>query len=230
MKLIITAIILTITVLPCFAVASDTLRCDTIMNVYGVNLMFKGGTVIKTNSKNEVVEGVLANDIDLWTTGPLVYFAGGHHIKFNENGKVYFGFPAVNFIAQACNGVFYEFKALSRIDFNNKGLVTEGTVEHQFLYLCRDGSEVFSMNGGVVKFYPDGSIMQLSPSENVKLSINANVKILFMGHKFVIFNTDGYVSQGTLARKSTLTTQHGTTVTKLQGEMVTFDSNGMLIE
>ena len=89
--------------LSCSGSEIDTLRCDTLMSTPGFRALFKGGTTAITNSKGEVIEGVLAVDTDLWTTGPLVFFAAGYRIKINELLKVYTCVSAVNFIAQTCN-------------------------------------------------------------------------------------------------------------------------------
>ena len=41
---------------------------------------------------------------------------------------------------------------------------------------------------------------------------------------------EGYVSQGVTAKKTTFVDRNGNTVTKQQGDVVRFDSNGLLIE
>ncbi|MBO7142268.1 MAG: hypothetical protein J6V76_04080 [Bacteroidales bacterium] len=214
----------------CFASGADTLKHDTLMNTASLKVMFKGGFPVTLNSQGYVVEGVLAAETDLWTTGPLVSFAAGFKIKLNNDGKVYEGFTAVNFIAQACNGTFYELKANTPVAFNNAGMIIEGSPAQGLEYVCNDGTRIFSEPGTDVKFYPSGQIKRLTLAETTKLSINKDEKISFMGLRSVQFDMEGFVIQGTTAKKATFVTQNGTTVVKTQGEIVKFDSHGMLIE
>ena len=214
----------------CSGSETDSLRHDTLMSTPGFRAMFKGGTSATMNSKGEVVEGVLAVDTDLWTTGPLVYFAAGYKIKINELGQVFAGVSAVNFIAQACNGAFYEFQGKSPIAFDSGGRVIEGFLSQGAEFVTRDGVRFFSMPGTDVRFFPNGDIMRVTLSDTEKLSINKFEKIAFMAHHPVVFGYDGYVTQGTTAKKSTFVDSNGNSVVKQQGATVRFDSNGLLIE
>lgn len=216
--------------LTCSASQIDTLRNDTLMSTPAFTACFKGGTVVKKNSMGEVVEGVLAVDTDLWTTGPLVFFASGFKIKINEWGKVYTGVSVANFIAQACNNNFYEFKGKTPIAFDPQGLVIEGFLAQSIEFVTIDGIHFWTMPGTDVRFYSSGKIMRVTLSDTEKLSINKNEKIAFMAHHQVTFNHEGYVSQGVTAKKATFVDRYGNTVTKQQGDVVRFDQDGLLIE
>lgn len=229
MKFWITVILLILTILPCSGIPGDTLSCDTVLNTPAIGVMFKGGTNVVLNHKGEVVEGVLAVDTDLWTTGPLVLFQGGTRIMINEAGKVYEGFPAVNFIGEASNGKFYEFKAMTVTFFDKQGRVSAGSAAQGIEYICKDGTVILSDPGAEIRFYSSGNIRQITPVETVKLSINTNEKISFMAHRPIVFDSDGYVMQGISAKKATFVDQNGNTVTKHPGDIIKFNSDGMLI-
>lgn len=216
--------------LTCSASESDTLRNDTLMSTPGFSAYFKGGTVVKKNSMGEVIEGVLAVDTDLWTTGPLVFFASGFKIKINERGYVYSGVSVANFIALACNNKFYEFKGKTPIAFDSQGLVVEGFLAQSVEFVTVDGIHFWTMPGTDIRFYSSGKVMHATLSATEKLSINQNEKIAFWAHRQITFSPEGYVSQGVTAKKTTFVDRNGNTVTKQQGDVVRFDSNGLLIE
>ena len=218
------------TALSGMGVNGEHLSCDTVMSTPLSMVMFKGGTNVVLNRDGKVVEGVLATDTDRWTTGPLVLFAGSTRVMLNNDGKVYEGFPAVNFIAEATNGVFYEFKAMAVTFFDNEGRVSVGAASHGIEYMCRDGAALYSEPGTEIAFYPSGVLRKATPAEAVKLSINRNEKIFFMAHKSVFFDRDGYVTQGVSAKKATFLSTDGTTVIKHPGDILKFSSNGILIE
>lgn len=230
MKYLIASILMIMTTLPGMSVNGDTLSCDTVMSTPSSMVMFKGGTNVVLNRDGKVVEGVLAIDTDMWTTGPLVLFAGSTRIMINNDGRVYEGFPAVNFIAEATNGVFYEFKALAVTFFDDEGRVSVGSASHGIEYVCRDGTVLDSEPGAEIAFYPSGVLRKATLADAVKLSINSNEKISFMAHKPVYFNSDGYVTQGVSAKKATFLSTDGTTVLKHPGDILKFNSNGILIE
>lgn len=226
---LLTILFLTIS-LTCSASDIDTLRNDTLMSTPGFTAYFKGGTSVKTNSIGEVVEGVLAVDTDLWTTGPLVFFASGFKIKINELGRVYTGVSAMNFIALARNNIFYEFKGKTPIAFDSQGFVIEGFLAQSVEFVTIDGIHFRTEPGTDIRFYSSGEIMRVTLSDSDKLSINKNEKIAFMARRQITFSQEGYVLQGVTAKKSTFVDSNGNSITKQQGDVVRFDSNGLLIE
>ena len=50
-----------------------------------------------------------------------------------------------------------------------------------------------------------------------------------MAHRPIVFNRDGYVMQGISAKKATFVDQNGNTVIKHPGDIIKFNSDGMLI-
>ncbi len=206
----------------------DTLYADTIISTQIGELTFKGGTTITKKQDGQVIRGTLAYDTDIWTTGPLIFFSRKHPITFNKNGRVIQGVSVLDFIGQACDGKFYTFAGGYIVEWDDYGKISAGTIEIPFPIIV-ENQEFTIKERTIIKYYPNGKIMQATPNYNVKLKISQTETVNFMGGEIIKFSQDGNVIQGVLAKKTTFALKDGTEKIVPQGEKIKFDNNGFLI-
>ncbi|MCQ2974974.1 MAG: hypothetical protein MJ211_09195 [Bacteroidales bacterium] len=210
----------------CISGNYDTLQRDSLMFTTGPNVIFKGdNNIIVKNNKGEVIEGVLGEDTDLWTTGPMVSFASNSRVKFNNEGKVIEGFSNANFIALACDNKYYEFKSYSKITFDNKGTINEGNIVSSIKIICNRDIEIFSVPESKIKFYDTGEIMWIMPTENIKIN-TSNDKIVLSNQYPIKLNKNCEIIQGCLAKKTTFVNEKGEESILRQGSTIFLGQDG----
>lgn len=206
----------------------DSLEVDTYLETPSGNICFKGGTLVVKNNEGKVIKGTPAVDIDLWTTGPLIFFSRKHPITFNNSGLVVRGVPAMDFIGQTCDGSFHSFSAGYMAEWNKNGKIISATIDAPFP-ITIDNQEITLKSKSLIKYYDNGQIMLATPDNNIKLKISPTEIVNFMEGKIIRFNKKGMATQGVLAKKTTFVLQNGNEMVLSQGSKVKFDDNGFLI-
>jgi len=190
------------TALPHTAAAQrvDTLRADSAMLSSGIEMVFKGGTIYKTDARGLVVEGTPAHDVDLWTTGPMILFSNAEPVKLNAYGRAYYGVLGINTLIQCTDNQFREFAKDNRIGFDERGLLVRGTPVHGIPFSIED-QEFVSQPMMPVSFYPNGRVHIVHPQGNIRLNTANGGRIVISSRSWIELSINGKFLRGKLFRK-----------------------------
>ncbi len=132
--------------------------------VSGDNVSFVTGKVV-LNKYNQVVQGVLWKDFPFTTTGNRgILFQGGHWVRFDANAKVYDGYLAHDHpLTVRGNNHTFKFKKGTRVRFDNRGLLLEGTTATSIGMTLSDGRTVRIPAGTFVKYDSKGRVTNYHP-------------------------------------------------------------------
>ncbi len=178
----------------------DTLMRDSSMLSAGIEMVFKGGTVYRTDSRGLVVEGTPASDVDLWTTGPMILFSSAEPVKLDEGGRAYFGVLGANTLIQCPDNQFREFAKDCRIGFDERGLLVRGTPVHGIPFTIED-QEFVSQPMMPVSFYPNGKVHIVHPQTNIRVNTASGGRIVISSQSWIELSESGRFLRGKLFRK-----------------------------
>lgn len=201
---------------------TDTLRRDSAMLSSGIEMVFKGGTIYRTDARGLVVEGTPAHDIDLWTTGPMILFSSVGPVRLNSGGRAFFGILGCNTLIQCVDNVFREFAKGNRIVFDDNGLLLRGTPVGSISFQVQDQQYV-SQPGKPISFYPDGKLHIVHPSTNMRLLTPSGNRFVVSSESWVELSEDGQFLRGQLYRRFVERRPDGSTIEHKAGEIFRID-------
>jgi len=203
-----------------------------IMATQGEIPMFKKGTVVTLDEYGNVLEGILADTIN------LPYESGTAAATLRKTSVA----PPMMFIPYYVTDTkpkyrLLTFKEGNKVIFNAKGEVTRGTITN-----TNDSIEFNSVNhmqitSGEISFHDSGMVATCTLGKNTYLRpvgwqqlLTANVE--FKGKQPLELNEKGEVMKGTLNNKTQLLAAADGSSTKLYeaGTIVEFDEKGVVIK
>lgn len=226
-------------------IITQTLEKDTritpprVMAIKRVEMpMFKKGTVVTLNEYGEVLEGILAEDINLpYETGT----------SRNSAATVSYTVPQYIFIPTVTEPQpqyrVLRFKDGTKVVFNDKGEVTRGTVCSDRSVMLTQSNHIW-VSDGEIRFYKNGLIAictladdyYLRPVGWSQISTENNANIIctrlieFKGKKPVELNEKCEVTKGTLSKDTKLMSPIGIMKVYEAGTTVEFDDNGSVVK
>ncbi len=202
---------------------------DSAMLSAGIEIVFKGGTLYKLNSRGLVEEGTPARDIDLWTPGPMILFSQAGPVKLNDEGRAYFGTLGANTLIQCVDNEFREFARGNRVQFNEDGLLISGTPVGSISFVLQD-QEFMSQPGTAVKFYPNGRIQYVHPQSNMRILTSSGSRLVISSESWVELSETGKFLRGKLQRRYVERHADGSVTEHKAGETIRMDSDGNIIQ
>ncbi|MCQ2252183.1 MAG: hypothetical protein MJZ61_01905 [Bacteroidales bacterium] len=211
---------------PCYA--ADTLRRDSLMLTTGVEVVFKAGTHYRTDKRGLVVEGTPAQEVDLWTPGPMILFSSSGPIRLNAEGRVVAGVLGANALINCADNVFREFARENRVVFNDEGLLMRGTLVGAIPFVV-NGQEFLSQPYKPIGFYPSGKIHLVHPQGNFRFSTADGTRVVISGSSWIEISEKGTFLRGALLRKLSFRNQSGEVVHLNPGDIIRMDEDGNII-
>ncbi len=225
-----TIISILLSALPClsFGINVDTLRCDSLMQTTGIRVTLKSGTAYKTNARGIVIEGTPAQDVDLWTTGPLVFFSNAGAVKWDSHGRATQGILSTNILASCTDLKFREFCKGTRIFFDSEGLVYRGTLNESIAVTIGDETIASSANSPI-EFYGNGKIKHITPSLNFKFVTRDGQKVIIASGSPIKLSENGELLEATLGKRLN-TIIDGFPTPMSVGHKIKFSREGEIVE
>lgn len=143
-----------------------TLQTDTKFKQIGtanVMIMCKAGTVVKLTSRNELIEGVLAENTTIARPGwseTAALFAEGTQISFHDDGAPKRGTLAVNtsFIRNGTMNKRVELLANTEVQLSNAALAQSGTLARDETFTSTTGNKKIFKKNTPVRFLISGMV------------------------------------------------------------------------
>jgi hypothetical protein len=223
--------------IPAGSAASRTLTEDTALPIQGwtvgMEVKFKGGTVVELNDIGEVISGTLAKDVRLSPVGWKKVMYAMTYINDSYLGDIN------TFYRPEENDILY--KKETRVVFNQRGEVIEGTLADHSAVKLRDEAHgyVYYRRDTVLRFYDNGMVAfgtlrgdyLLRPVgwQNYLARNGMAGYVKFQEKTEIAFDANGLVTAGTLKEDTRLNAAGGTARIYPKGTKVRFNENGEVI-
>lgn len=201
------------------------LRNDSLMLSAGIEMVFKGGTICKTDKRGLVVEGTPAHDIDLWTTGPMIRFSSTGIVRFRANGRAYSGVLGSNTLIQCSDNVFREFARNNRIQFDDNGLLVRGMPVGSISFTVQD-QEFMSQPGKPIGFHSNGQLHIVHPQGTMRLLTAKGGRMVISPDSWIELSENGRFLRGQLQRRFVEHHDNGEVIVHQAGETIRLDEDG----